>query len=74
MELLQNRIDYVSRLNDEHLQELSAIKQQNIRLMRSLNSMKSCHRRLGTNNTNNLLLTNLNSTILDETLNDHAAD
>ncbi|CAM2700980.1 unnamed protein product [Rotaria socialis] len=74
IESLQNRIDYVSRLNDEHLQELSAIKQQNIRLMRSLNSMKSCHRRLGTNDTNNLLLTNLNSTNFDEALNDHAAD
>ncbi|CAF4545302.1 unnamed protein product, partial [Rotaria sp. Silwood2] len=66
IELLQNRIDYVSRLNDEHLQELSTIKQQNIRLTRSLNSIKSCHRRFGTNNNNNnnnnLSVINFNST------------
>ena len=70
IESLQNRIDYVSRLNDEHLQELSSIKQQNIRLIRSLNSMKSCQRRLSTNN-HSLSLMNSNSTTIDETINDN---
>ena len=70
IESLQNRIDYVSRLNDEHLQELSSIKQQNIRLIRSLNTIKSCQRRLNTNN-HSLLSMNSNSTVIDETINDN---
>ncbi|CAF3917457.1 unnamed protein product [Rotaria sordida] len=83
IESLQNRIDYVSRLNDEHLQELSVIKQQNIRLTRSVNSIKSCHRRFGTNNninnnnnsnSNSLSIINFNSTTGDETLNDNIID
>lgn len=73
--LLQNRIDYVSRLNDEHLLELSAIKQKNIRLTRSLNSIKACHRRFGTNNnTNGISLTNVNSTLIDESYSDNTVD
>ncbi|CAF4462676.1 unnamed protein product, partial [Adineta steineri] len=69
IETLQNRIDYVSRLNDEHLQELSSIKQQNIRLIRSFNSIKACHRR------NNVSTNSIsNSTITDETFNDNTVD
>ncbi|CAF1311452.1 unnamed protein product [Rotaria sp. Silwood1] len=69
IELLQNRIDYVSRLNDEHLQELSIIKQQNIRLTRSLNTIKSCHHRFEINN--NISIININNTIIDETYNNN---
>lgn len=67
IESLQNRIDYVSRLNDEHLQELSSIKQQNIRLIRTINSMKSCQHHF---NIQNRSLTS-NSTIIDETISDN---
>ncbi|CAF1144128.1 unnamed protein product [Adineta ricciae] len=70
IESLQNRIDYVSRLNDEHLLELSSIKQQNIRLIRSLNTIKSCHRRANSSSLN----LNSNSTITDDTLNDNNVD
>jgi alpha-1,3-mannosylglycoprotein beta-1,4-N-acetylglucosaminyltransferase A/B len=70
IESLQNRISYVSRLNDEQLQELSSIKQKNIRLTRSLSSMKSCQRRLGTNITS----LNSSSTTIDETINDNFID
>ena len=43
IESLQNRIDLISRLNDEHLKELSTIKQENIDLIRLINSIKSCN-------------------------------
>lgn len=69
IESLQNRINYVSRLNDEHLQELSNIKQQNLRLLRSLNSLKSCQRRLHAFNQTYSPFNFNNHSTLDESLN-----
>ncbi|CAF4418456.1 unnamed protein product, partial [Didymodactylos carnosus] len=38
----QRRLDYVSKLNTDNLQQLNIVKQQNFRLLRTLNSIKSC--------------------------------
>ena len=71
IESLQNRIDYVSRLNDKHLQELSTVKQQNVRLIRSINSLKTCHRRFGIDNNSSI---NSTSALTDELLVDNSFD
>lgn len=42
IESLRNRLSYVSHLNDEHLQQISSMKQQNLRLIRTLNRKKDC--------------------------------
>ena len=73
IESLPNRIDYVSRLNDEHLQELSSIKQQNIRLIRSLNSLKACQHRSNALNQTYTSSNANNHTIIDESLNNDNA-
>lgn len=77
IESLQNRITYVSHLNDEHLQELATIKQQNIRLIRSLNSMKACQRRLESFQQDNLSTSsysNTNANMIDESINEKTVD
>lgn len=78
VESLQNRLTYVSHLNDEHLQELASIKQQNIRLIRSLNSMKACQRRLNHHQQQDTQLTvsylNTNSNLIDESINEKTDD
>ena len=70
IESLQNRLNYVSHLNDEHLQELSSIKQQNIRLIRSINSVKDCQNRNRTSerastDTNGLFIESINEKTID---------
>ena len=75
IESLQNRINYVSHLNDEHLQELSSIKQQNLRLIRSLSSMKACQRRLASDMSNQSLPSaSSNSNVIDESINEKTVD
>ena len=68
IESLQNRIDYVSRLNDEHVQELSVIKQQNLRLRRTLNSFKSCSNQSNTNLSLSSSISSNQTLILNEDL------
>jgi alpha-1,3-mannosylglycoprotein beta-1,4-N-acetylglucosaminyltransferase A/B len=57
-------------LNDEHIQQLSSIKQQNIRLIRSLSSIKSCNRRSNSTSPSN----NSTSTNIEETFNENTVD
>ncbi|CAF0746144.1 unnamed protein product [Didymodactylos carnosus] len=40
VDIFQHRLDYISTLNTDNLQQLNAVKQQNLLLLRTLNSIK----------------------------------